>query len=118
MPTRWVLHSIREVPLDVAAFDNLMAFENPMVVSGQAKCWNNIDVNSTPAACTFFASAPLADQTLIGAVLQEHGRHAAQLGTFSDASRPCVLNELAVVDCLSTAVTVRLKTLMDALASR
>jgi len=30
--TRWVLHWIREVPLDVAAFDNLMAFENPMVM--------------------------------------------------------------------------------------
>jgi phenylpyruvate tautomerase PptA (4-oxalocrotonate tautomerase family) len=30
--TRWVLHWIREVPLDLAAFDNLMAFENPMVM--------------------------------------------------------------------------------------
>jgi hypothetical protein len=32
LTTRWVLHFIREVPLDVAAFDNLMAFENPMVM--------------------------------------------------------------------------------------
>ena len=30
--TRWVLHFVREVPLDLAAFDNLMAFENPMVM--------------------------------------------------------------------------------------
>ena len=30
--TRWVLSFFREVPLDQAALDDLMAFENPMVV--------------------------------------------------------------------------------------
>ena len=30
--TRWVLQWIREVPLDAAALDDLMAFENPMVI--------------------------------------------------------------------------------------
>ena len=31
MSTRWVLSFFREVPLDLAALDDLMAFENPMV---------------------------------------------------------------------------------------
>jgi hypothetical protein len=30
--TRWVLSFFREVPLELAALDDLMAFENPMVV--------------------------------------------------------------------------------------
>jgi hypothetical protein len=30
--TRWVLSFFREVPLEQAALDDLMAFENPMVL--------------------------------------------------------------------------------------
>jgi hypothetical protein len=44
--TRWVLSFFREVPLELAALDELMAFENPMVTESSEATMQSADGSS------------------------------------------------------------------------